>query len=745
MVFGRLTGKYRKWLVALAVVFLALPLALYVRGWFLLREFENTGPMHTSKLIADNGEIFATLGKGPAHYIHFEDIPKNMKNAIVAIEDRWFYKHPGFNPIAILRAIYVDFRARRKVLGASTITQQLAKNLFLTHKKTFTRKAEELILALVLEQRYTKNEILELYLNRIYFGKGSYGIEAAARTYLGKHAGDLSLPESALLAAIPRSPANYDPYVNPKLALERRNLVLERMQVLGMITKEELSAAAETPLELDRLELGFAPYFVDYVRKLLEDKYGTSLVNKGGLRVHTTLNMDYQTAAQKAFSSQDLQGALVAIDPDSGGIKAMVGGRDYAASQYNRATRAFRQPGSAFKPFIYAAALEAGWQQNTLVEDTPKEYAGYAPTNWQSQYWGPVIMKHAMAVSLNNAAVWTLNSVGVDKTLKLAKDMGISSLVPEDRNLSLALGGLTKGVSPLELAGAFVPFANGGLRYETKAIERVLDADGRVLESNPSQGVRVITSSTAYLITDMLKAVLEYGTGRNLPINRPAAGKTGTTDEKVSVWFAGYTPSLAAVVYIGNDQGEPLPGFGSSLAGPVWAEFLETALAEEPPWDFDVPRQIITGVPIHIFSGLLAGPECDWVVDCAFIQGAEPREYAPCGPGQSQADGAPAEHKPLPIPTPTRPNSESAGDVTPSTPRNEAPGSGADSAPNPHVGERPKDRPSLRPRPDTVPNTEPGTGQPDVELDTERTEKPAPGANDIEHEPGPGGPPRRGS
>ena len=657
-------SRYRILIALLIVIPLALLLGIYVRGWFLLRQFENTSPMHAATLLADNGEILATLGEGPSRYIPLETIPLDMQNAIVAIEDRWFYEHPGFNPVAILRAIYVDIRAKRKVLGASTITQQLAKNLFLTSRKTLSRKIEELVLAIILEQRYTKDQILELYLNQIYFGKGSYGIEAAARTYLGKSASELNLADSALLAAIPRSPSSYDPYINPDLALERRNHVLERMAALDMITEASRAKASATPLRLSRLERGPAPYFVDYVRKQLEDKYGSALVYKGGLRVHTTLNMDYQAAAHAAFAAQEFQGALVAVDPQTGGIRAMVGGRDYSASQFNRAVLAYRQPGSAFKPFIYAAALEDGWRQNTLVEDTPREYAGYTPGNWQSQYWGPVVMKHAVAVSLNNAAVWTLHSIGVDKTIKLAKDMGITSLVAEDRNLSLALGGLTKGVTPLELAGAFIPFANGGSRYEVRAIQKVLDQDGRILEEHQPRGVRVITETTAYLITDMLKAVLEYGTGKHLSVNRPAAGKTGTTDEKISLWFAGYTPSLVTVVYIGDDQREPLPGYGSSLAGPVWAEFMGTALAEEPPWDFPIPRDVVTGIPIHIFSGLLASEECEWAVDSAFIRGTEPTEYAPCSPepgGSGQLsdplEGPKTEYNPTP-PKPPNPSTD---------------------------------------------------------------------------------------
>ena len=488
---GKLWRRYRYFWLLLLVIPMVLFAGWYIRGLFLLRQFETVSGLEGATILADNGEVLTVLGQGPSHYIPLEDIPQVMQDAILAMEDRWFYQHPGFNPIAILRAFYINFKAGRKIVGGSTITQQLAKNLFLTFEKTWTRKLEELVLALILEQRYTKDEILELYLNHIYFGEGSYGIEAAARTYFGKSARELNLVESALLAAIPRSPNAYDPYNNPDLARERRNIVLDRMVELDMISETEHQKAAASPIELARRQRGHAPYFLDYVKKQLEDRYGTNLVYRGGLRVHTTLNPDYQQAAEEAFAKQEFQGALVAIDPQTGFIRAMVGGRDYIESQFNRAAQAYRQPGSAFKPFVYAAALEAGWKQNTLVEDIPREYAGYAPSNYDDRYWGPVVMKHAVAHSLNNAAVWTLSQVGVSQVMRLAENMGIKSLTPEDRNLSLALGGITKGVTPLELAGAFVPFANGGIRYEIRGIQRVLTG-WKSLGGPPAQGVRVL-------------------------------------------------------------------------------------------------------------------------------------------------------------------------------------------------------------------------------------------------------------
>lgn len=659
---GRYLRHYRVLLLLLLVLVVMPLLGLYIRGWFLLREFEQVRPVEAATILAENGDVLATLGEGPHEYLSIASIPQHMQDAIIAIEDRWFYEHPGFNPLAMLRALYVNLREGKPVLGASTITQQLAKNLFLTPEKTFRRKVEELVLAIVLEQSYTKKKILELYLNQIYFGEGAYGIEAAARTYFGKSASQLDLAESALLAGLPRSPAAYDPYTNPQPALERRNRVLKRMAALGMISTTSRDKAQATPIRLARRQRGPAPYFVDYVKKQLIDRYGTHLVYKGGLRVHTTLNPSYQRIAQKALAGQKFQGALVAIDPHTGFIRAMVGGRNYIESQFNRAVQAHRQPGSAFKPFVYATAIEQGWRQNTLVDDIPRRYADYEPENWNSEYWGPVTMKHALAYSLNNAAVWTLNQVGIDNVIRKAQAMGITSLTAGDKNLALALGGMTAGVTPVELAGAYVPFANGGIRYDIRAIQRVLDRNGRVLEDHQPRGERVLRETTAFLMTDMMKAVLEYGTARYVNFDRPAAGKTGTTNKKVSVWFVGYTPTLLAAVYVGNDDRKPLPGYGGTLAGPIWARFMSEALADEPAWDFIPPPEITTGVPVHIFSGLLAGKGCQWVETDAFIRGTEPTQYAPCSEATEPEPGP----NNTPLPPHTRPG-------IPDTPNEQAP------------------------------------------------------------------------
>lgn len=615
-------------------------LFLYIRSWFLVREFETHTPPTAAVILDRHGEIIDTLGGGEADYIPLEEIPRSLRQAIVAIEDKRFYRHFGLDPIRIVGALIADIKAGAKVQGASTITQQLAKNAFLTPKKTVQRKVEEAVLAIVLEQRYTKDKILELYLNTVSFGQGAIGVENAAQIYFGKPARDLSLAESALLAGILRAPSAYNPFSNPELAKGRRDLVLQVMAEQEMITQEESKAAQAEEIALSSRRGGKAPYFSDYIESLLLDRYGSQTVYGAGLRVHTTLDLRLQTIAQEVFQGQKHQGALVALDPNTGEILAMVGGRDYQESQFNRATSALRQPGSAFKPFVYAAALMQGYQTNYLLQDYPQDFNGYQPSNFGEKYWGPVTMKHALAESLNVSSVWLLDQVGIGNVISLVKELGITTLVdnrnidPNDWNLSIALGGLTRGVRPLELAGAYTPFANDGIYAKPFAITRILDADGNVLlDASPSQK-RVFSEQIAYLMTDMLEATLEYGTASSLDFDRPAAGKTGSTNDQTDAWFVGYTPSLLTVVYIGQDQPAPLGGYGGSLAGPVWAEFMRRALEDRPEEAFVVPAGITDNVPIHVFSGLLGDPACEWVIPHAFMSGTEPTQFYDCSTGE---------------------------------------------------------------------------------------------------------------
>lgn len=628
-----------------------------------IRRFEAEPLSEASTLYDAEGEILASLGRGSGPFIPFGEIPRPVRDAVVAIEDFRFWSHPGVDLVGIARAVVVNLRRGGRAQGGSTITQQLARNLFLSPEKTYTRKFQEAIYALLLEARYAKSEILALYLNRVYFGDGAYGIEEAAQTYFGKSARALTLAEGALLAGLLRAPSRYSPYVNPDLALERRALVLSRMEELGLITAEEAERAKEAPLLLAGRRGGQAPYFTDYVEAWLVERFGANRVFQEGLRVLTTLDQEVQFAAEEALGEH--QGAIVAIDPHTGHITAMVGGRDYRESQFNRATQSRRQPGSAFKPFVYAAALEQGWRMNDLVEDVPRAYGGYAPRNFKEEYWGAVTMKHALVESLNNGSVWLLNQVGVDRVLELARRLGITTLTPDDRHLAIALGGLTQGVIPLEMAAAYVPFANGGLWYEPIPVKEVRDRSGNLLYVHRPRPRRVLSEEVAYFITDMLSDAITRGTGVAAAIGRPQAGKTGTTDDQVNAWFVGYTPELVAAVYLGNDDGRPVPGGGGTLAAPVWGRMMSAALSSRPPSSFSVPPFVVTGIPVDIFTGLLANEACAFREFDSFVAWQVPDRYSPCTWGVAQQGG------PQPAPEPEAP--PPAAFPPPPFPGNEAP------------------------------------------------------------------------
>lgn len=634
----RLVWRARRVVLGLIGLLALLGLIATARAILEVRRFEAERLTAAATLFDVNGNVITTLGRRRRAYVPLAEIPRALREAIVAIEDSRFYVHPGIDPIGIGRAFVANLRAGRIVQGASTITQQLAKNLFLTPERTLTRKIDEALLAVVLEMRYPKDRILELYLNYVHFGEGVWGVDAAAHTYFGKPAPSLDLAESALLAGLVRGPALYSPYRDEEAALARRATVLERMVDLGYISPSEADHAREEPLRLSGERAGSAPYFADMVAAELVQRFGRRLVQSGSLRVHTTLDVTMQKAAVAAMGAH--QGAIVALDPGSGAIRALVGGRDYVASQFNRATQALRQPGSAFKPFVYAAAIERGWQENSVVQDIPSRFGDYAPENFDRIYWGTVTLKQALVSSLNNGTVWLLDRIGVEAALEMATRLGIDTLDDRDRNLSIGLGGLTRGVSPLTLAAAYQAFANGGWRFTPYAIEQVLNSDGRVLYDHAHQlgnrGVRVLSSEVAFIITDMLRSVIQRGTGTAANIGRAAAGKTGTSDERENAWFAGYTPNLVSVVYIGNDDRRSLPGGGGTLAAPVWGQFMTQATAALPAVPFPVPPEILTGIGVDPFTGLLAGPACRAREEDAFLTGTAPGETSPCTWGAPQ-------------------------------------------------------------------------------------------------------------
>ncbi|NOX32741.1 MAG: PBP1A family penicillin-binding protein [Deltaproteobacteria bacterium] len=572
-----------------------------------------------TRIFASNGQVLTTLGER-------KTIPLNMVspdfiNAILATEDHRFFEHHGINKLRTLKALYITLFKSGKIQGASTITQQLAKNLFFSFDKTYKRKIKELLVALQIEASNTKEEILHAYINQIYFGAGAQGIEKAARVFFGKSALDLNLPEAALLAGLPKSPTNYNPYRHLALALKRRDIVLKRMVQAGFISGLEARQAMLSKLELyhGQSDSRTGSYFLDALINKLVLKYGEDVVYHGGIKVFSTIDTRLQSYAKESIKKglerldtmmgiggQDVdrpQGALVAIDTGSGAVKAMVGGRDYYKSEFNRATKSLRQPGSSFKPFLYYAAFkDLGFNPATVMTDKPvsipvKGAANWEPENFSRTFSGNMILKKALTRSVNSIAAQIVEKVGPGAVTAVAKACGIKS--PLKDVFSVALG--TSNVTPFEMASAYAVFATLGVRHEPFLFWRVEDAFGRVVFEHIVQEKRVLDPSIAYQVVDMMKAVIERGSGRSirqLGFKRAAAGKTGTTDSYNDAWFTGFTPSLCTSVWTGFDRKKKLIGInrigitGGKSAAPIWADFMMNALKSEPERDFAIPDNI---------------------------------------------------------------------------------------------------------------------------------------------------------
>ena len=575
----------------------------------------------------DGREAAALATVENREYVEFKDIPELVYRAFIAVEDKRFYEHEGVDFWAIGRALVKDVLARRMVEGGSTITQQLAKNMFLSHEKTFFRKATEASIALALENNLSKHEILELYLNRIYFGRGAHGILAASKLYFGKDdLHELEIWEIAMLAGIPKAPNVYNPISNLDRALERMAVVLTLMKEQGLITAEQAGKAKKKAAEYEPPEDAYAgaaaqkyPAFVDYVANEAERLTGLTEeeLRVGGYRIYTTLNTNAQRIVERAFAdpanfeeSPDdtiVQGAMVIIDHRTGGIEAMAGGREYQNKGLNRAVQP-RQPGSAFKPIaVYGPALETGdWFPWSVLKDEKRCYGDYCPTNPGGKYAGSITMRQALKESRNASTVWLLNEIGVDRGIAFAKQLGIE-LDQEDRNLAIALGGLTRGVTPLEMAAAYSVFASGGVSVDPHAIVRIEDRKGKVIyRYKAPEAKRLIKAETAWYMTEMLQAVLESGgTGTKARINRPVAGKTGTTEHGIpglkssgnrDVWFVGYTPEWTAAVWMGYDRTDERHVLkrGSSMAAAMFAKVMGEALKDVPKSSFAKPEGVKT-------------------------------------------------------------------------------------------------------------------------------------------------------
>ncbi|HBQ87571.1 MAG TPA: penicillin-binding protein [Syntrophomonas sp.] len=584
-----------------------------------------------------NGQVINGLAQQNQINVSIDQISPLFIEAIIAVEDKNFYRHHGIDLRGVMRALWVNIKARKVVEGGSTITQQTAKQLFLSNERTLSRKLRELFYALELERKYSKDEIMALYCNTTYFGEGAYGIEVASRTYFAKSAHELNLAEAALLAGIPRSPTLYDPYTNPEHARQRQATVLKRMVEENKITATERDAALAQTIKYQRgrYTAGEAPYFIAMVRDYLIKKYGERMVFQGGLQVHTSLNLDMQKAANQAVydGTKDrdpaLQAALAAVDVKTGQIRALVGGRDYIKSPYNRAL-SLRQPGSTFKPFMYSLALEQGFTcaSTMMCEKVSYKMADgskYTPTDYGTEpyHWQEFTLKEAVMISDNIVAVQVNDILGPRNTADYCRKFGFNNIQPV---LSLPLG--SNDVRPLDLATGYAVFANQGLYNPSSYILKVLDNRGRLLEEAQISSQSVISRENAYLITDMLQGVLEPGgTGSRFKavVQRPAAAKTGTTDEFRDAWFVGYTPRLSCAVWVGYDKEKNANLTGGAAAGPIWSSFIKEASRGLPAEDFPQPHNI-TMLNICLDSGQVACEACPRTMRMAFIKGTEPED-----------------------------------------------------------------------------------------------------------------------
>lgn len=648
------TKKILKWLAGITVLGLILAVVLLV--YLYATSLPLADNDHNSRLFDIDGEIIATFspeGKDSIP-VKLDQISPDLTQATISVEDRKFYSHYGFDWKGVARAILVNIKEMNMSQGASTITQQLARNLYLSHEKTWSRKIKEAIYTAQLEMKYTKDEILQMYLNEIYYGHGAYGIESASQMYFGKSAADLNLAESAMLAGIPKGPTYYSPYNNMKKAKDRQKVVLASMVTTGSITQEQADEAYNEILDIKPKSQPKtnekASYFRDYIRNVVVNELGidSAKLEHGGLNIYTTLDMKMQEAAEETVASgmdneSDLEVGLVSIDPRNGYVKAMVGGTDYNSSQYNHALADNRQPASSFKPIMYLTAISS--KQMTAIskidsKPTVFKYDNdrktYEPKNFGDKYLGPIDMRKAISVSDNIYAVSTLMQIGTDPVIDMAKKLGItSSLKPVP---SLALG--TSPVSPFEMASAYSVLANEGLRNAPIAVLKITDAADRIVYKVPEQTPQqVVDAASAYVVTNLLESVFDTGGTAHRVANklkRPVAGKTGTTSS--DAWLVGYTPELSTAVWVGYDNNQEISTSESRRAAPIFAEYMEKALANVPPKIFPVPEDVVS-VYIDPSTGKLAGEKCESRRLEVFVRGTEPAEYCDEHEAEPNSDG----------------------------------------------------------------------------------------------------------
>ncbi|QHW35108.1 PBP1A family penicillin-binding protein [Paenibacillus rhizovicinus] len=641
-----LLRRLRKGLIYMAGMLLVLFMAAFGFLYYLrVQALPASSISQTSQMLDAQGHVMDTFHAGENRQsVPLKEISPYLVEATLAIEDQRFFSHLGFDMKGMARAALVNLEHFSRQQGASTLTQQLARNLYLTHERTWSRKLKEAMYTIQLEMHYSKDEILDMYLNQIYYGHGAYGAEAASELYYGKHASELTLAESAMLAGIPKGPKYYSPYMDMKNAKDRQRTILQTMADQGIIQLSDAKAAGAEMLNFVPLgtskQTGLAPYFRDYVRYLAVDKLGIDerLLSEGGIRIYTTLDPEAQRAAEEAVAAgipedSEQQAALISIDPRTGYIKAMVGGRDYKKNQYNRVFATTRQPGSSFKPILYLTALQQGsLSPVSQFKSAPTVFTyddgrqTYAPSNYNNNYVNGLIdMRQAIASSDNIYAVNSIMKVGPENVIDMARKLGIDS--PMQPVPSLALG--TFPVSPFEMASAFGTFANAGVRIEPTAILRIEDSKGEVLYEAKQAQTTVVDAAHAYVLTSLMESVFETGgTGNRVSatIKRPVAGKTGTT--ATDAWLVGYTPELATAVWVGYDKGRKLTPVEAHRAAPIFASYTEKALSAVPPKIFPLPDGVVS-VYVDPESGKLAGKSCPNRRLESFVSGTQPVEV--CG------------------------------------------------------------------------------------------------------------------
>ena len=580
---------------------------LYLLSLPPIHNLEDFKPNIITKIYSDDGEIIKTFTAYTFKKVELEEIPDTLIQAIIATEDKNFYHHAGYDMFGLARSILANVMAGRVVQGASTITQQLSRILFLNNERTFNRKIKEFVIAARIEKSISKDQILEMYLNNVYLGSGAYGVEGAAQIYFNKSVKQLSLPEIALIAGLPQAPSVYSPFNDIKKAEKRRNQVLKRMYKMRFITKDEYLSARKATIKLNHMPNVYtynkAPYFCDYVMREL-DKLGFDEedISQGGYKITTTLDYSAQIAANEALinnmnayglRADKNQAAVFVYNHVNGKILAYAGGKDYSKSQYDRVTQAVRPPGSAFKPFIYTAAVEKGVSPNDLIDDKPFTAGTWNPHNYGNRYRGQIPVYKALMISSNVCAARLIQYVGVRAVIQIARIMGITT--PLEYDYTIALG--SNGVKLYELTRAYGIYANGGFKVEPYGIERIESSRGKVLYSASRPRItKVLSSDTAAIMTAMLRTVIEHGTGMAANIGRPAAGKTGTTDDYKDAWFVGYTPSVVMGVWVGNDDNTKMGGLtGGTVPALIWRDIMRVAAESIGSDDFQYPEISLDG------------------------------------------------------------------------------------------------------------------------------------------------------